>query len=107
MNRRSVSARRPRRFPGGTVDFTLTPDQEALRKRVRAWLAANIPEDWKKFGLSEVPRPEAYDFLRTWQKTLHDAGFIGLTWPKERSEERRVGKECRSRWSADHAKKKE
>src|SRR5438105_2246012 len=83
MNRRSVSARRPRRFPGGTVDFTLTPDQETLRKRVRAWLSANIPEDWKKFGLSEVPRPEAYDFLRTWQKTLHDAGFIGLTWPKE------------------------
>jgi len=65
------------------VDFTLTPDQEALRKRVRAWLSANIPDDWKKFGLSEVPRPEAYDFLRKWQKALHDAGFIGLTWPKE------------------------
>src|SRR5438105_5276693 len=83
MNRRSVSARRPRRFPGGTVDFTLTPDQETLRKRVRAWLTANIPDDWKKFGLSEVPRPEAYEFLKAWQKTLHDAGFIGLTWPKE------------------------
>ena len=65
------------------MDFTLTPDQEALRKRVRAWLSANIPDDWKKFGLSEVPRPEAYDFLRKWQKALHDAGFIGLTWPKE------------------------
>ena len=65
------------------MDFTLTPDQEALRKRVRAWLSANIPDDWKKFGLSEVPRPEAYDFLRKWQKSVHDAGFIGLTWPKE------------------------
>jgi len=65
------------------VDFTLTADQEALRRRVRAWLTANIPDDWKKFGLSEVPRPEAYDFLRKWQKRLYDAGFIGLTWPKE------------------------
>ena len=65
------------------MDFTLTPDREALRKRVRAWLSANIPDDWKKFGLSEVPRPEAYDFLCKWQKALHDAGFIGLTWPKE------------------------
>src|SRR5438874_10667628 len=83
MNRRSVSARRPDLFPGGTVDFTLTPDQEALRARVREWLSANIPDDWKKFGLSEVPRPEAYEFLRKWQKTLHDAGFIGLTWPRE------------------------
>jgi alkylation response protein AidB-like acyl-CoA dehydrogenase len=65
------------------VDFTLTAEQEALRRRVRAWLTANIPDDWKKFGLSEVPRPEAYEFLRKWQKTLYDAGFIGLTWPKE------------------------
>jgi alkylation response protein AidB-like acyl-CoA dehydrogenase len=65
------------------VDFTLTPDQEALRKRVRAWLTTNIPDDWKKFGLSEVPRPEAYEFLRKWQKTLYEAGFIGLTWPRE------------------------
>jgi alkylation response protein AidB-like acyl-CoA dehydrogenase len=65
------------------VDFTLTPEQEALRARVRAWLQKNIPADWKKFGLTEVPRPEAYDFLRKWQKTLFDAGFIGLTWPRE------------------------
>src|SRR2546425_12890929 len=83
MNRRSVGSRLTRHPQEGTVDFTLTPDQEALRARVRAWLTAHIPEDWKKFGLSEVPRPEAYEFLRKWQKTLHDAGFIGLTWPKE------------------------
>jgi alkylation response protein AidB-like acyl-CoA dehydrogenase len=65
------------------LDFTLSPDQEAFRKRVRAWLEVNIPEDWTKFGLSEVPRPEAYAFLRKWQATLYDAGFIGITWPKE------------------------
>jgi alkylation response protein AidB-like acyl-CoA dehydrogenase len=65
------------------LDFTLTPDQDAFRQRVRTWLAANIPDDWTKFGLSEVPRPEAYAFLRKWQATLYDAGFIGVTWPKE------------------------
>jgi len=65
------------------LDFTLSPDQDAFRRRVRAWLEANIPEDWTKFGLSEVPRPEAYAFLRKWQATLYDAGFIGITWPKE------------------------
>jgi alkylation response protein AidB-like acyl-CoA dehydrogenase len=65
------------------LDFTLTPDQEAFRQRVRTWLEANIPDDWTKFGLSEVPRPEAYAFLRKWQATLYDAGFIGVTWPKE------------------------
>jgi alkylation response protein AidB-like acyl-CoA dehydrogenase len=65
------------------MDFTLTPEQEAFRDGVRSWLKANIPDDWTKFGLSEVPRPEAYDFLRRWQRTLYDAGFVGLTWPKE------------------------
>jgi alkylation response protein AidB-like acyl-CoA dehydrogenase len=65
------------------LDFTLTPDQEAFRQRVRSWLQTNIPDDWTKFGMSEVPRPEAYAFLRKWQATLFDAGFIGITWPKE------------------------
>jgi alkylation response protein AidB-like acyl-CoA dehydrogenase len=65
------------------LDFTLTPDQEVFRQRVRSWLQTNIPDDWTKYGLSEVPRPEAYAFLRKWQATLFDAGFIGITWPKE------------------------
>src|SRR5687768_17733216 len=30
---------------------------------------------------------------------------IAILKGRERSEERRVGKECRSRWSADHEKK--
>ena len=29
-------------------------------------------------------------------------GEIYITWNLMRSEERRVGKECRSRWSPDH-----
>ena len=65
------------------MDFTLTADQQAFRERVRSWLGSNIPREWKTLGSSEVPRPEAYAFLRKWQRTLFDAGFIGLTWPKE------------------------
>ena len=81
MNHRSV---RVTLMQESTVDFTLTPDQEAFRERVRAWLKINVPADWqRKVGSSDVPRPEAYEFLRRWQRTLYDAGFIGLTWPKE------------------------
>jgi alkylation response protein AidB-like acyl-CoA dehydrogenase len=65
------------------LDFTLTSDQQAFRERVRAWLATNIPREWKTLGSSEVPRPEAYVFLRKWQRTLFEAGYVGLTWPKE------------------------
>ncbi len=67
------------------MDFSLTPAQEAFRERVRSWLEQSIPRDWvrRATGSSEVPRPEAYQLLREWQRRLYDAGFIGLTWPKE------------------------
>ncbi|MBI1848398.1 MAG: acyl-CoA dehydrogenase [Candidatus Rokubacteria bacterium] len=66
------------------MDFSLTPDQEAFRERVRTWLAANIPAAWSRRAAgSEVPRPETYELGRRWQRTLHEAGFVGLTWPKE------------------------
>jgi alkylation response protein AidB-like acyl-CoA dehydrogenase len=67
------------------VDFSLTLDQEAFRECVRGWLELNIPRQWvrRAMGSSEVPRPEAYEFLREWQRKLWEAGFIGLTWPKE------------------------
>jgi len=64
------------------VDFTLTPDQQAFRERVRTWLTANIPREWKSLGSTEVPRPEAFEFLRGWQGKLFEGGFIGVTWPK-------------------------
>jgi alkylation response protein AidB-like acyl-CoA dehydrogenase len=82
MNHRSVLFASPH-LQEGLLDFTLTSDQQAFRERVRTWLETNIPRDWKALGSSEVPRPEAYEFLRKWQRTLHDNGFIGLTWPKE------------------------
>ena len=65
------------------MDFTLTPEQQAFRERVRVWLKANIPREWKSIGATEVPRPEAYELLRKWQAKLHEGGFIGVTWPKE------------------------
>ena len=65
------------------MDLSLTPDQEAFRATVRSWLKTNIPREWKPTGSSELPRAEQYEFLRRWQRTLFDAGFIGLTWPKE------------------------
>ncbi len=65
------------------MDFSLTPEQETFRQTLRAWLKANIPREWKHQGSSEIPRVEAYQILKKWQRTLHEAGYIGLTWPKE------------------------
>jgi alkylation response protein AidB-like acyl-CoA dehydrogenase len=67
------------------MDFRLTPAQEAFRDEVRDWLKRNLPKEWtsRVIGGPDVPRAEAYQFLRQWQKKMYDAGFIGLTWPKE------------------------
>jgi alkylation response protein AidB-like acyl-CoA dehydrogenase len=67
------------------MDFTLTPEQQSFRDEVRSWLTKNLPKDWssKVQAASDVPREEAYDFLRQWQRKMYDAGFVGLTWPKE------------------------
>jgi alkylation response protein AidB-like acyl-CoA dehydrogenase len=67
------------------MDFTLTPEQQSFRDEVRSWLSRNLPGDWssKAQAASDVPREAAYDFLRQWQRKMYEAGFVGLTWPKE------------------------
>src|SRR4030095_14600387 len=87
LNRRSVTSGRAREpaEAGGCMDFTLTPEQLSFRDEVRSWLKKNLPKDWstKVQAASDVPREEAYDFLRQWQRKMYEAGFVGLTWPKE------------------------
>ncbi len=67
------------------MDLTLTPDQQAFRTRVRTWLKDNLPSDWvaRVRGNSDIPRPEAYEWMRQWQRKMHEAGLVGITWPKE------------------------
>jgi alkylation response protein AidB-like acyl-CoA dehydrogenase len=67
------------------MDFTLTPEQQSFRDEVRSWLSRNLPADWasKVQAASDVPREAAYDFLRQWQRKMYEAGFVGVTWPKE------------------------
>ncbi len=67
------------------MDFTLTPEQASFRDEVRLWLKKNLPKGWleRLREGSDVPRPEAYELLRDWQRKMYEAGFVGLTWPKE------------------------
>jgi alkylation response protein AidB-like acyl-CoA dehydrogenase len=59
------------------VDLTPSPSEQAFRDELRAWLEANHPG----------PEPEGdvagFEFRRSWQRALHDAGWAGLSWPKE------------------------
>jgi alkylation response protein AidB-like acyl-CoA dehydrogenase len=81
----SVNLGEPPKRAGGCMDFTLTPEQESFRDEVRAWLATHMRQEWvaRLRRGSDIPRPEAYEMLRRWQREMYEAGFVGLTWPKE------------------------
>ncbi len=61
------------------MDFDLSPSEKAFRDEVRSWLGANAP----KRDEGEMDLKLFVDSRRAWQKKLFDAGYIGLTWPKE------------------------
>jgi alkylation response protein AidB-like acyl-CoA dehydrogenase len=59
------------------MDLTLSPNEEAFRDEFRAWLEANHPGD------PPDDEAEAFEFRRRWQGKLHEAGWAGISWPKE------------------------
>src|SRR5256885_6845003 len=62
------------------MDFELSPSEREFRDEVRSWLDANKPRE-------EAPAGEGQrafiDRRRAWQKKLFEAGYVGITWPKE------------------------
>ena len=66
------------------MDFEFSEKEEAFRKEVRAWLEGNVPDDLrgKAFAASRADVDEVRR-LRAWQKTMWEAGYVGMNWPKE------------------------
>src|SRR5436305_14294022 len=59
------------------VDLTLSPAEETFRDELRSWLQANHP------GEEPAGDEAAFEFRRSWQQHLNEAGWAGLSWPKE------------------------
>jgi alkylation response protein AidB-like acyl-CoA dehydrogenase len=66
------------------MDFEFSEEQEAFRKRVRAWLEANVPEEFRgrSFTATRADRDEV-ERLRAWQRRMWEAGYVGMDWPPE------------------------
>jgi alkylation response protein AidB-like acyl-CoA dehydrogenase len=64
------------------MDFDLTPDEQAFRDEVRAWLRANRPS-WADEPDRTAGGEGWLERHRAWQRTLHEAGYLGLSWPRE------------------------
>ncbi len=84
------------------MDFSLSPQEEAFRKELCDWLDKNTVELRKRRaslgpgglgGLGPAPRmgprtpgeprDEMMEFSRWWHQKLHEAGYVGIAWPKE------------------------
>jgi alkylation response protein AidB-like acyl-CoA dehydrogenase len=61
------------------MDFELGEAEKAFRDEVRAWLKANAP----KSDAAESSQEKLISNRRAWQKKLYEAGYVGITWPKE------------------------
>ncbi|MFQ5699746.1 MAG: acyl-CoA dehydrogenase family protein, partial [Myxococcota bacterium] len=66
------------------MDFRFSDREEAYRREVRSWLAEHIPAWWSETGEREVGEDDdLFPRLRRWHQELYDAGYVGVTWPKE------------------------
>ena len=65
------------------MDFRDTPEEADFRATVRQWLAANLPEGWGTPAWQEpASLEERVAFHKDWSGKLHEAGYVGITWPK-------------------------
>jgi len=65
------------------VDFSDSPDEARFRATLRAWLAAHKPARAERVPHDEASLADEFAFLKSWQRALHDAGYVGLLWPAE------------------------
>jgi alkylation response protein AidB-like acyl-CoA dehydrogenase len=60
------------------MDFDLSSEEKEFRDEVHAWLKANKPRE------NESADTKTFiENRRAWQRRLYDAGYVGMTWPKE------------------------
>ncbi len=66
--------------------MTTQTELDEFRADVQAWLADNKPTD-PGFLLPEtfmeVGTDQQFEFLRDWQRTVYEAGYLGMAWPSE------------------------
>lgn len=63
------------------MNLTYTPEAEAYRTKIRAFLDEHLPTDWA--GLGDLSQEEALAFKIAWRKILSDNDLLAPMWPKK------------------------
>jgi len=61
------------------MDLDFTPQQQAFRAEVRAWLRDNVPTA----PLESYDTREGFEQHRAWEAKLAEGGYSSVIWPKE------------------------
>lgn len=65
------------------MDLNFAPEEEEFRLKVRRFLEETLPMSGLKPGTEGRADKEWLDKSKAWQKNLYEAGYVGLSWPKE------------------------
>jgi alkylation response protein AidB-like acyl-CoA dehydrogenase len=68
------------------MEFRFTPEEEAFREEIRAFLGRELPPDWATRPSSSAygeGEGEQWKFLRAFQKKLAEMGWLTQGWPME------------------------
>jgi alkylation response protein AidB-like acyl-CoA dehydrogenase len=63
------------------MDLTFSPEEEAFRREVRAWIAEAMPREMA--AKAAVDGHFEMDEVMTWHKILHEKGWVAPHWPNE------------------------
>lgn len=61
-------------------DFQTVSDED-FRSALRSWLAENITDEYRENR--DMSFQERVAIRKKWQKKLYEAGWLGISWPKE------------------------
>ena len=65
------------------MDLAYSQEDRAFRKKLRNWLKTNLPKKDKSVRALPPHHPRRIQRAKAWQRTLYDAGYVALGWPKE------------------------
>ena len=63
------------------MDFRDSVEEASFRSELRGWIEANLPDSAGDLNPSRTRASESVS--REWSKRLFEAGYAGLTWPRE------------------------
>jgi len=66
------------------MDLNRTQEEERFCDEVRAWLAANLRDLNESQSYDQAENMDEWmAFLKRWQRKLYEAGWSGISWPRE------------------------